>query len=81
MFYLNGIHVAIMKLDWLLTSVFCYGSVKIMRVRNCAEINLSIERRTNFHRLGGGGSHSGAMATDDNNAYGNLGKLYDGFIS
>lgn len=29
-----------------------YQNQRFLAIRNCAEINLSIERRTNFHRLG-----------------------------
>ena len=48
--------------------------------RNFVKINLQIGRRINFCVLGGEGSHSGAMATDDNNAHGNLDKPYCKFI-
>ena len=49
-------------------------------MRNCEKINFKLSRRINFRARGGGGSHSGAMATDDNEAHGNLDKRELKFI-
>ncbi len=65
---------------FFIKALFIFRKFDIMLVRRSviSEGNyvFQIERRTNFHRLGGGGSRSyDATSTDDNNAYGNLGKL------